>query len=1028
MQIKICLFALSVLSTNLLAAPGGVAKKDADKQLRDSLEKRLQPNSEFRKQLYGDSLKRNLNRIDKEASGIRRESIKTILNVIKTTKDPRQKFELQRRLVDLYLEQGQYVEELEIRKFQSDSKKWEASKRKGKEPSLDYTKSRRIYDQAEAVLRVIIKDSMARKEVVYSLLDLGDLLDKKNDPEAPKFYKLVVSKHKDSPMLAEAYLSLGEYYFTKAKWEEARLWYQRLLKLREDRYYPYAAYKLGWVYYNYPAKDEADQKKIFQRSATAFKLVVKYASKAKKGTALYDMRESAINDLIMVWADAQDIKSAYEYFKKIGSIEKYYIVLERMAAAFVNQGKTKNAIQIFEKLLKEAPLRKNNPSIHYSLIEQYETLRSLKTMYKYMNEMIDTYVVSKSKWRVKNEDDEQAVKDGLDKTELALRYWATSYHKASGEQNRDIYIKFASMVYALYLKNFSSHPNGYEMRYYFADTLRSLKKPLASGRQFFQVVNLNRKDGKYLKISSEAAVDQFFLATKEKKFPAVPKRGTAKKPIEIPDEKKLLVTAIDSHDKLFPNEKDIPYMRFEAAEIYFVYGHYPEAIKRFTFITKTHPKEKQAIASVNIVLAYYSLNKDWLPLIDITKEYYKVTDLPAKLRDFIRETLIGASFKYAQLLESQKKYAEAAGKFVQFYRDFSKDKNASKALYNAVMNYRRAKDYTEYFKYGKLLFDAYPDFELVDELILSMAQTYEGIADYSNAARYYDLYSRKWPNKKTSLGAMYNASILYSGLKFYEQASKIVGFMSQMYPKAELTRQARTNLPNLFEDSGEFQKAASLYKDTLSTIGNKSSSEALDIRAKIMMLEAKSANQGVSVSALNSLAADLKRNKGGLEARKTVAKILFDRIEPSFKKYATMQIRGDQNLEKDAADKNKALAELVASYQKVIDIGHPEYLIASLIKMGNAHVEFGNALLVTPIEMSGNFAEIDEQFAPIRDAAMQLIRDGMDFYRAANKNAEELKYVSTWTNRSRELLASYFPLEYGHLEEPFLEFEFNHVR
>ena len=86
----------------------------------------------------------------------------------------------------------------------------------------------------------------------------------------------------------------------------------------------YAVYKafLGWAFYNdSPNRSDADGRENQEKRVAAFKLVVKLADHDKaeesetKTTNNLDLREEALKDLIMVWADAEERRLGLALFQ-----------------------------------------------------------------------------------------------------------------------------------------------------------------------------------------------------------------------------------------------------------------------------------------------------------------------------------------------------------------------------------------------------------------------------------------------------------------------------------------------------------------------------------------------------------------------------------------------------------------------------------------------------------------------------------------------------------------------------------------
>src|SRR5690606_10796879 len=150
----------------------------------------------------------------------------------------------------------------------------------------------------------------------------------------------------------------------------AIIYYRKAMQYKNHQAYTYAVYKLGWAYYNAQTKSEKDQAGNYKKAVTAFKLVVKLSDrdKQRKQRGL-DLKEEAIRDVIMVWTEAEDVKSAWRYFWTIGEQGSFYTMLERLGQIYTDQGQNAKAIVLYARILKEAPNRESNPEIHAKLAD-----------------------------------------------------------------------------------------------------------------------------------------------------------------------------------------------------------------------------------------------------------------------------------------------------------------------------------------------------------------------------------------------------------------------------------------------------------------------------------------------------------------------------------------------------------------------------------------------------------------------------------------------------------------------------------
>ena len=110
-------------------------------------------------------------------------------------------------------------------------------------------------------------------------------------------------------------------------------------------------------------------------------------------------------------------------------------------------------------------------------------------------------------------------------------------------------------------------------------------------------------------------------------YPALPQPGTAKRALALPNEKRMLIEALDDFVKRYQKHEEAANMMYAAAINYYQYGHYKEALARLEDISLKIPSTPQAVQSVEIVLAHFMGRKEWQPLLNVTKRLSKIDAL-----------------------------------------------------------------------------------------------------------------------------------------------------------------------------------------------------------------------------------------------------------------------------------------------------------------------------------------------------------------------------------------------------------------
>ena len=84
----------------------------------------------------------------------------------------------------------------------------------------------------------------------------------------------------------------------------------------------------------------ANKEKAVDKAIAAFKLTVKLSERDKGKKGGFDLKQEAINDLIMVFAENRRTNQALTYFNKIGEKTAFYDMLEKMGNLYVENGES----------------------------------------------------------------------------------------------------------------------------------------------------------------------------------------------------------------------------------------------------------------------------------------------------------------------------------------------------------------------------------------------------------------------------------------------------------------------------------------------------------------------------------------------------------------------------------------------------------------------------------------------------------------------------------------------------------------
>lgn len=996
-----------------LSRPQGRADAKATaKQAAPTMEDHADYFSENRRGVSADDLQK--------ADKLRRKTIASIKDLLGSKKKSVRRFELLIRLGELHVERHDYLRDIEMTSYASTWDAWQKGGKKGPEPKLDTKGSEEEMTNGANAFRKLVTEFPKHPRTDAALYALAKTLARMGKDTSIDYYKQLIRSFPKSPLLPDTYLSLGEWYFDKHNIPEALANYKKVLDFKTHRAYPYAVYKLGWAYYNASAKDDEEVKANYKKAVTAFKLVVKLSDKEKKDGVPkrnLDLREEAIRDLIMVWADAEDVASAWKYFKTIGEQEAFYTMLDRLGNIYAEQGKNQQAIAVFQRLLKDSPKRENNPQVHAKLLELYDLTNDIPAVVAELRDMHKLYL-GQSSWVAAQKTNPAAPEEAKRLVELNTHRYGALFHQRGQKAKSEGYLKHAADVYALYLQSFPETANAYDIRYYLAEILFDFKQYEPAAQHYLVVAKADPK-GKYMKpaaVNAVAAMNQLVFATK---WPQLPPAGQVTKPIEIPSAKKKLVETIDQYVLLLPKDKEGEPMRFSAAQVFFEYGHYPEAIARFEKITKEIPETKQARTAVKVVLGFYADKEDYNNLINWGQAFARQDKLlDAELKKYVTDLLQGSMFKRALAFEKAKKHDRAANAFLEFQKEFPNDANADRALYNAMLNYFKIGRVENAVTVGNTLLDKYPKSAIVPDVLADVGSTHEALARFDQAAAMFKRLALSYPKDKRAATALYNSSVLYKGLKNFDEAIAILTAFTQAYPDNQLAPEAQLDLASLLERKGRYPEAIQAYSAYVRRFpADREQNLFAESKAATLRLfhESKDAGMRDLEKVRKTLAA--KDAPAAYEARSNVAAALFKMAEAGFGDFMAAKITDGSKIEQQVTAKQGKLERVANSYEAIIDLRSAEYTVAALYRLGEAHENFANALFAAPGPKGASQADVDKLKTELEKVAFPLRDEAYKFFETAYRRSREVETFTAWTRRTYQKMVELAPEKHPEVDE-----------
>ncbi len=1017
--------------------------------------------------------------LDAKADAKRDEQIEQLKKIIPKISG-NDKAELLFQLAELWWDKSKFVAHKGIQKYDEAYGKWRQKADKGEnagpEPKFEsFLRESELYRQ-EALRKYeeILKDypTYERKDEVlfafaYNKYEMGQ------KEEAVKKYNELIKQFPNSRFVPDAYVQMGEHFFSTNQLEKARAAYQKALSTNNIKIKYFALYKLAWCDYNAGAYEDAIKK---------FKEVIANAKIEKGNTGL---RSEALADIVISLAQLDAVDEAIEYFKKNASKEQSRRLITRLADQYQTAGKHDNAIRVYRQVISDEPNDPNCPELQNNIITSYEALRKRDNVAKEMRRLVELYRPN-SDWAKANASNKNAISTAYEITEGAMRTMVTEYHQEAQRTKAVETYRLARDIYKEYLDNFADSEFAYNLRFYYAEILWSLNEFDPAAVQYAAVVDKDQK-GQYSKMAAYNAVlcyeklvdaeksGQKIAELKEgQKVDEKKNKGKAektqvkfggadkdRKEEEIPKWEKKLVEAIDRFVTGYPGTDDEINVRYKAALVFYDHKHDVEAAKRFGDIILKWPTDKNSRSAADLTLDILNKKEEWFELNKLAREFYANKKLLGTDKEFagrLGDLVEASQYKYIDevIYRAQKNPAEAAVKFREFVAEFAKSKYSPQALLYAMIIHAEAKQLDLGIEDGEKILKEYPEGKTLDgkeiagRTILYLGSFHEKTADFKTAADYYLRYAErtlgsaadlKDPKKKEALrkaaearkarkelseddqkaaDALYNAALWNEGLGNFTQAIALYNRYIETFPMKKDVPDIYWNTGLILEKEKNFKEAARIFKGFVDQYGKDVSQGRIYFaRYKEMLAYRelkmdKEAGQKVDelLKNFDKLPAAEKESDQSASA---YAHARFLTLEPQWREFAGIKFDNVGRLKKDLTAKLKTIGDMdkgtgvLGAYTSVVKIGAADWGIASLTRIGQAYQDFAKNLIDSPDPRGLDEDQLAMYRGELENRAFPLEEKAIDAFEKALEKSSQLSVYNEWTLLAQDQLNKFKP-------------------
>ena len=936
-----------------------------------------------RSALFGVQVERKLIKGIDKTLGLLNKTAKSL-----PKKSP-QRLQILERVLNLYLEQATYVRSEEERQYDRKWKAWDSRGRRGREPQLTGKKSLRYWELVVSQSSKILKEypkAPAADAITYN--KAAALLYLRKEKDAARIFNQLIRNYPNSEVVADAYASLGDFYFERNDFRNAKTNFQKVLKYKRSKRYLWSVFKLGWCSFNL---------NNYKKALFYWQKLVSTAKKSRLKAAS-QLKEEALRDMVYAFAELKQVNQAISYYKANGGRSYIGPFLKLLAQILADQGEYKKAISVLKRFQSIVPNSPDAPEIQKEIISLNAAVGNYPKVWKELERFKGAYG-TRSNWARRQ--DKGLVKETQVLIKDQIIYYASLTHQKAIRDNNRALNREAKKGYLLYLKTFPKSKEVPGIMYYLGDIEYFLRNYKESGRYYSRIaamgkakaVRQNPKTRKNINIHKEVSVYMVnsYVKDFEPEFKVLKKRKpNFKKPLPISSKAKNYMAACTRYKKSYPTDKArVKSCDTGIANIYYHSGYKKQATSYLKKLAVTYSRDKEGAGAINLLIPMMA--KDTGSLVALSRQLLKIPayrkgKLGAKLRGLQRGAEKEAIGAEKDMLKRAKSYEAQA-------RKYPNDPDVDKLWYNAAVDYLKAGAIPKAVTAYLVIVKKFPKKPQAKESLIQVAQIYERILEFDKASTYYLQFQRKYSKSKQAPGALAKACELQLALNT-SKALQVCSAFASRYPDGALGY-VESLISGAFraKRTGQMVKIINtMYLPKFKLTANQK------IIANYRIYRAYGRKGAQAQKALRSILSEFKRSSRRVsgEALRYIGEITFAKSNSVLPKYLKIKLAGG-TVEKLLASIQAKAAQLQMveqTYSQVVATKDSYWGTAALFQIGLATEQFSSQLSNPPAIKGAKKADVIKQLEP---QVQQLKNAAKNWYTTAQKTISQYKVYNSYS-------------------------------
>jgi TolA-binding protein len=833
--------------------------------------------------------------------------------------------------------------------------------------------------------------------------------------EAIKAFTDLLLKHPSSTYVPDALVNIGDYHFDENNYDEARELYERIAQYGQTPVMAYALYKTAWCHYNLGSYDVA-----MDRLLSVIKLTQKQHSEGLRGAI--DLMEEAQNELVYPYSKIGKPGQAIAFFRRFVP-SRYLDISAKLAGMYTEQTEFVKSNKLLRTLMKEARKKRSGQAsqVHRVLSFQRQIVGNAhRQIDKGATVSEIQYLITEYQKLAKTAPPEFMAKERVAVQRLILEI-ATGFHNEFKSTKATKTLEHTQVLYAEYLRVFRDDPNAYAISYNNALLLIMTGKYEQAASEFEKVI-LAKPGGKFADDAAERAVVAYL---KSLQLQAQQVKSEAEDDLsrrELTEKEQRFVSAVDRWMAIVKRRgpspetaENIPPARFAAAKILYSANHFDEAARRFTTFVDAHPDHPYWVDSARLVLSSYNLAHDVENLKAWAERFRTNTALmETDLREDVEQIRNEFNFLECFTWEKADDPLGAAECFLAYAEEFSGADKAPAAIYNAGLNFFKAKRVQKALETQKMLFEQYSDHELAAKALYSIGEIFRETTVYDQAADVYEAFVTTYGEHALAKKALQYASIFRKTLGQHDRAVANLRDYLVRFPNRETDARVHLDIVLIRDRQPQSAKCIKEVRRHLKRYPREKAEYRLQVLAadgrawkRINKNKKARASFRKAVQFYDALTPE-DREALPLAARSAVAESHFFLGEILLIKARWYVIKGSEKaMQRSIKAKLELMAETKKLYKSVISYGHPGWTIAAYSQLGRAYRDLAD--VVEDAEVPKRLKRIpglaDEYLQMMAERAEPIRAKAVVSYRTALSIARETRWFNEYAEAAEEAIA-----------------------